>query len=116
MAQSHFLDLADIFQKNESCLLANSRMPGSGSFLRSLKASGEKGQVRGDPGLEMTLCFQLQFHLDRRLRGLFPSIDQHGVPWWGGGSVPPCEAGMLQEAGRYGDRSKVWATYWRITT
>lgn len=30
-------------------------------------------------------------------------------------SVPPSETAMLQEAGRYGDRPKVWATYWRIT-
>lgn len=55
MAQSHFLGLADTIRKNESCLVANSRMPGSGSLLRSLKASGEKGQVRGDPGLGVTL-------------------------------------------------------------
>lgn len=78
MAQSCFLGLADIFRKNESSLVANSRMPGSGSFWRSLKASEEKRQVRVDPGLGVTPPPQLQFHLGRRLRGLFPSIDQNG--------------------------------------
>lgn len=81
MTQSHWLGLADTFQKNKSCLVANSRMPGSGSFLRSLKASGEKGQVRGDPGLRVTLHCQLQFHLGRRLRGLFPSAWSALVGW-----------------------------------
>jgi hypothetical protein len=54
MAQSHFLDFADTFRKNESCLVVYSQMPGSGFFLRSLKASGEKGQVRS----EVTLAWE----------------------------------------------------------
>lgn len=39
--------LAATSPRKEDCLVANSRMPGSGSFLRSSKAPGEEGQVRG---------------------------------------------------------------------
>lgn len=120
MTQSHWLGLADTFQKNKSCLVANSRMPGSGSFLRSLKASGEKGQVRGDPGLRVTLHCQLQFHLGGAKRPLSISMECFGGMGGSGGPGPflchpPSATGMLQEAGRYGDRPKVWATYWRTT-
>jgi hypothetical protein len=39
--------------------VANSWMPGSEFFLSSSNASGEKGQVRGDPGLGAVPTFQL---------------------------------------------------------